>query len=171
MIPGVIGAVCLLLALFAFQVLPINYAGLALLLLGIAFMIGELFVPSFGALGIGGTIAFVIGSVILFDGDVGEVQVSWSIIIALTVVTAMFFLIALRALVNARKGPVVSGREELVGSVGEALSDFDSAGQIRVHSELWSARTDKPVQRGERVRVAAMDGLTLIIEPTEDKLS
>lgn len=168
-VPGVIGAICLLIAMFALQMLPVNYAGLALVLLGIAFMIAEVFVPSFGALGIGGVVAFAVGSLILFDTDAEQFRVSLSIIAALTILTTAFFLIAVRSLVNARKGPVVSGREQLLGSVGWALDDFDGHGQVRVHGEIWNADSENPVRRGDQVRVTAVDGLTLHIESHEEK--
>jgi membrane-bound serine protease (ClpP class) len=168
-VPGVTGVICLLFAMFALQMLPVNYAGLALVLLGIAFMIGEVFVPSFGALGIGGVAAFAIGSLILFDTDSEHFRVSLSIIVALTILTSAFFLLAIRSLIAARRGPVVSGREQLVGEFGQALEDFDSSGQIRVHGEIWKADTERPVHDGERVQVTAIDGLTLHIEPHEEK--
>ena len=167
--PGVVGAICLLLAMFALQMMPVNYAGLALILLGIAFMIGELFVPSFGALGIGGVVAFAIGSVILFDTDTQQFRVSISIVVAVTTLTAAFFLLAIRALFNARKGPVVSGPEELVGTIGNVLHDFASTGQIRVRGEIWKAHAVQPMQSGDRVKVTAIDGLTLYIEPAEEE--
>ncbi len=168
-VPGVVGAICLLIAMFALQMLPVNYAGLALILLGIAFMIGELFVPSFGALGMGGIVAFAIGSVLLFDTDTDEFRVSISIVAAVTALTAAFFLLALGALLKARKGPIVSGREQLVGSVGNVLGDFVTAGKIRVHGEIWNAHTEQPMRNGDRVKITAIDGLTLHIEPVEEE--
>jgi membrane-bound serine protease (ClpP class) len=170
-VPGVIGAICLLISMFALQMLPVSYAGLALVLLGIAFMIGEVFMPSFGALGIGGVAAFAIGSLILFDTDSEQFRVSLSIIAALTILTSGFFLIAIRSLLAARKGPVVSGQEQLVGGFGQALEDFDTCGQIRIHGEIWRADTARPVHTGDRVHVTAIDGLTLHIEPLEEKNS
>jgi len=167
-IPGVVGAICLLTAMFALQMLPVNFAGLALVLLGVAFMIGELFVPSFGALGIGGVAAFAIGSLILFETDSAEFRVSLSLVVALTILTAAFFLVAIRALVKSHQGAVVSGREELVGSTGTALESFDDTGQIRVHGEIWRARTSGTVSEGDPVRVTAMHGLTLEIEPDKE---
>ncbi|MCB1745597.1 MAG: nodulation protein NfeD [Gammaproteobacteria bacterium] len=165
--PGVCGAISLLVAMFALQMLPVDYVGLALLLLGVAFMVGELFVPSFGALGVGGVIAFAVGSVMLFDTETEQFRVSLPLVAALTLLSAGFFFIAVRALVKARRGPVVSGQEQLVASSGTALEDFAAHGQVRVHGEIWNARTSAPVRTGQRVRVIAMDGLTLVIEPIE----
>ncbi len=163
--PGVVGAISLLLALFAFQVLPINYAGLALMLLGIVFMIAEVFLPSFGALGIGGVIAFVIGSIMLLDTGIPGYGVSVPLIALFAATSAIFFMFILGMLVKSRKRPVVSGAEEMIGALGEALEDFTGAGRVRVHSEQWNARSDTPLRRGDRVRVVAMDGLSLVVRP------
>ncbi len=168
-VPGVVGAICLLLALFAFQVLPVNYAGLALVLLGIAFMVAEAFVPSFGVLGIGGVIAFVAGSILLLDTEVPGFGVSLWLIGSVAVVSALFFLSVVTLALKARQRRVVSGEEELIGATGEAIGDFSDAGRIRIHSEDWNARSRTPVRSGQKVRVVGRDGLTLVVEPqTED---
>ena len=169
-LPGVAGAISLVLALYAFQILPVNYAGLALLSLGLIFMLAEAFVPSFGALGIGGVIGFVIGSIILFDqGGVGY-GVSLPLILALSLLSAGFFLFVVGAAVKARRRPVVSGREELLHARGEALEDFAGTGRVRIHGEIWQAVTKVPLRRGDRVRVHSVEGLVLGVEPeTEEK--
>ena len=164
-LPGVIGAICLLLALYALQVLPVNYAGLALIILGIVFMISEAFVPSFGALGIGGVIAFVIGSVILFDTGEGGVAVSIPLIGTLALLSAGFFMVVMGMALKVHRRPVVSGMEEMVGIQGEVLDDFDGAGRIRAHGESWRAHSDSPLRRGQKVRVTRLEGLTLVVEP------
>lgn len=164
-LPGVIGGICLLLALYAFQVLPISYAGLALILLGIAFMVGEAFMPSFGALGIGGLIAFVVGSVILFDTEAGDFGVAWPLIAGVAAVSAAFFFGVVYLALKARKRAVVSGHEELVGSEGEALEDFAATGRVRVHSEEWQARAASPLKQGQKIRVVGREGLMLTVEP------
>ncbi|SDY72980.1 nodulation protein NfeD [Nitrosomonas sp. Nm58] len=163
-IPGVVGAVCLLLALFAFQVLPVNYAGLALIFLGIVFMLAEMLVPSFGALGIGGMIAFVMGSIMLLDMDIPGYGISIPLIATVALMTAGFFLLVVSMAIKARQRPVVSGKEELIGNVGEVTDDFDSEGWIRVHGELWRAKSNVPLHRGQKVRVTAMKGLMLQVE-------
>ena len=168
-LPGVIGAVSLLLALYALQLLPVNYAGVGLIILGIVFMVAEIFVPSFGALGIGGITSFVIGSVILFDADVSQYRVAIPIIIAVTVVSAMFILMALRMVFSAHKKPVVSGVEELQGSIGIVMNDFDHEGHIYVHSETWQARSRTPLKKGDRVKVKAIEGLVLMVEPVKEE--
>ena len=167
--PGVVGAICLLLALYSFQVLPVNYAGLALILLGVAFMVGELFMPSFGVLGIGGTIAFVVGSLILMDTEVAAFQLSMSLIVTVTIITVLFVFTLIAMAVRQRKRPVVSGREQMIGDVGEATSDFSGTGNIHIHGELWSARSDRPVRKGQHVKVRELDGLILVVEPVEDQ--
>jgi membrane-bound serine protease (ClpP class) len=166
-LPGVIGGICLLLALYALHVLPISYAGLGLILLGIAFMVAEAFVPSFGALGIGGVVAFVVGSVILFDVDTPGFEIAWPLIGGVALVSALFFFGVVVLALKARRRAVVSGAEELVGARGAALDDFvDGQGRVRVHSEEWQARAARPLRRGAAVTVTARDGLILTVEPS-----
>ncbi|KAF0190974.1 MAG: hypothetical protein FD165_2213 [Gammaproteobacteria bacterium] len=170
-LPGVAGTICLLLALFAFHVLPINYAGLGLMLLGIAFMIGEVFVPSFGALGIGGVIAFVIGSIILLDTGAPGFGISYPLIAAFAFLNAGFFIFFLGMAIKARRRPVVSGHEQMIGSVGEVLEDFEGNGRIRVHGEIWGARSAVPLKRGQNVCVTEIHGLTLDVKADDQKSS
>ena len=167
-LPGVTGAISLLLALFAFQVLPINYAGLGLILLGIAFMTAEAFMPSFGILGIGGIFAFVMGSVMLINTDVSGYGVPWSLIVPVAFASALFIFFVAGVALKARRRPVVSGSEELIGSLGEVLEDFDGKdGWARMHGETWRIRSKQPLGQGQRVRVVHMNGLTLDVEPEE----
>ena len=165
--PGVLGAISLLLALYAFNVLPVNYAGLALILLGLGFMVGEMFMPSFGILGIGGGVAFVVGSLILMETEVEAFQISLPLIIAVTAITATFVFTLITLALRQRRKPVVSGREQMIGDIGEASADFSVSGTIHIHGELWSARTERPVHKGQRVKVLNMDGLILVVEPLE----
>ena len=169
-LPGVAGAISLLLALYAFQILPVNYAGLALLSLGIIFMLAEAFVPSFGALGFGGFIAFVIGSVILFDEESTGYAVSLPLILSLSVMTAGFFLFVIGAAIKARKRPVVSGQEEMLHTTGEVLEDFEGRGRVHIHGENWSAESTLPLKRGDRVQVVAVDGLVLHVQPAKKEV-
>lgn len=169
-LPGVAGAISLLLALYAFQVLPVNYAGLALLSLGIIFMLAEAFVPSFGALGFGGVIAFVIGSIILFDQEGSGYAVSLPLIFALSVITAGFFLFVITAAIKARERPVVSGQEELLHMTGEVLDDFEGQGRIRIHGEIWQAESATALRRGDKVQVVAIDGLVLKVQPLNQEV-
>ena len=166
-VPGVVGAISLLLALFAFQVLPINYAGLALIALGVILMVSEFLVPSFGALGMGGIAAFIFGSVILIDSDVPGFSVSLPLIITIAASGALVLLGIVWFAVRSRDRPVVSGQEEMVGARAEALHDFDTRGQIWVHGERWTARTSTPVTAGQSLEVVRVDGLTLHVEPKD----
>jgi membrane-bound serine protease (ClpP class) len=169
-LPGVAGAISLLLALYAFQVLPVNYAGLALLSLGIIFMLAEAFAPSFGALGFGGVIAFVIGSIILFDQEGTGYAVSLPLIFALSLMTAGFFLFIIGAAIKARERPVVSGQEEMLHASGEVLDDFEGKGRIRIHGEIWSAESATALRRGDKVQVVAIDGLVLKVQPLNQEV-
>jgi len=163
--PGVVGGICLLLGLFAMQVMPISYAGLALMLLGIVLMISEAFVPSFGALGLGGIAAFVIGSVMLIDTDLPGYGLPWMLIVPVAVASALFsFFVASMAL-RARRRPVVTGAEELVGATGVTLEDIEHEGWARVHSEHWRVRSKTPLPRGSAIRVRARHDLILDVEP------
>lgn len=167
--PGVVGAICVLVALYAFHLLPVNYAGLALILVGIAFMVAELFFPAYGSLGIGGAIAFVIGSVILIDTDIPGYGVPFALVLGIAAASAAFLFLVVGMAVKARKRPVVSGREELIGSAGEVLEDCEREGWARVHSETWRVRSTQALKAGQRVRVTAMDGLHLDVVPDSTK--
>nr|WP_041350932.1 nodulation protein NfeD [Nitrosococcus watsonii] len=164
-LPGVVGTISLLLALYAFQVLPISSAGLALMLLGITFMAAEVFVPSFGALGIGGGIAFVMGSVILLDVEAPGYQISWSLIVAAAVSSAGFLYMVLLLAARSQQRPVVSGREQMLGAVGKVTAVARDKMTVRIHGELWSAQAREPTTLGQRVRVTELEGLTLTVKP------
>lgn len=169
LLPGTVGAICLLLALFAFQLLPVNYAGMALMLLGVALMVGEAFVPSFGALGLGGGIAFVFGSIILMDTDVPGYGISIPLIVAFALSASLAFTVVLVMAIKARRRPVVSGAEELVGATATAVTDFvDGRGTVHVHGEQWSARAATPITRSQRLRVVRIEGLTMWVEPANE---
>ena len=166
-VPGVVGAISLLLALFAFQVLPINYAGLALIALGVILMVSEFLVPSFGALGMGGIAAFIFGSVILIDSDIPGFGVSLPLIITIAASGALVLLGIVWFAVRSRDRPVVSGQEEMVGADAEALNDFETRGQVWAHGERWTARTSTPVTTGQSLQVVRVDGLTLHVKPKD----
>lgn len=168
-VPGTIGGICLLLALYAFQVLPVNYAGIALIILGIALMIAEAFVPSIGILGLGGVTAFVIGSVILMDTDAPGFGINIALVGAFALTSAAFFILALGMLLKSRSQPVVAGKEELLGKTGIALEDFTENGMVRIHSELWRATTDRALHKNQKVRVKGLDGLTLLVTPLNNR--
>ena len=164
-LPGVVGAICLILALYALQVLPVNYAGVALILLGLAFMTGEMFVPSFGALGIGGLIAFVIGSIILFETDRSSYELSVWMIATASVLSGLFVMAAMGLLIRSHRRKVKTGAEEMIGSIGRALEDFEGEGRVFVHGETWRCHSDQHFRAGDSVRVVSRNGLLLEIEP------
>ena len=165
-LPGVVGAICILLALYSFNLLPVNYAGLALMLLGIGFMVAEAFLPAFGSLGIGGLIAFVLGSIILIDTDSvpSGFDIPYPLIGGVAVASAAFVFLVVGMAVRQRRRPVLTGREYMIGAVAEALEDFEGEGWARVQGESWRVRANQPVRRGERLRVTAIDGLILTVE-------
>ncbi|MDP2246795.1 MAG: nodulation protein NfeD, partial [Nitrosomonadales bacterium] len=160
--PGVIGSICLLLALFALQLMPISYVGLALIVLGIVMMVSEAVLPSFGALGLGGLAAFIIGSIMLIDTDIPGYGISWTLIAPVAATTALFSFVVVGLALRARKRPVVTGAEQLIGSEGEMLDD---EGWARVHGELWRVHSRVPITPGMKVRVIARQGLILEVEP------
>ncbi|SHF21758.1 membrane-bound serine protease (ClpP class) [Modicisalibacter ilicicola DSM 19980] len=165
LVPGTIGAICLLLALFAFQVLPINYAGLALVLLGLGLIIGEALMPSFGILGIGGIVAFVVGSVILMDDR--NMAVSIPLIAGVALVASGLLLWVVLRFAGLRKRPPRTGEEEIIGAVAIALEDFDHQGHVRLRGERWNARTGEAVRKDQRLRVKGIDGLTVEVAPVD----
>jgi membrane-bound serine protease (ClpP class) len=167
-LPGVVGAICLCLGLFALNMLPVNYAGLALVLLGIAFLIAEIFLPSYGSLGAGGVIAFVIGAVMLIDTEVPGFGVPGWLIAALALTSAAFVFVVGGVALRARRQPVVTGHEELIGSVGVVLEDADADGWARVRSEQWRVHSVVPLKRGQDVRVTGRDGLVLTVTPINE---
>jgi membrane-bound serine protease (ClpP class) len=164
-VPGVVGAISLLLALYALQMLPVNYAGLALIILGIILIIAETLAPSFGALGIGGIIALVIGSIILMDTDVPGFEVSRALIGGIALASSALMLGIIAMAVRARNRPVVAGKEQLMGAHGTAVESFDSTGWVHVSGEQWAAITDSPLDPGQAVEVTGIEGLTLRVRP------
>ena len=167
-LPGVAGAICLLLGLFALQMLPINYAGLGLILLGIAFMVAEGFVGTFGVLGIGGIIAFAVGALMLIDTELPGFGIPLSLIAGLAMVTAAFVFFVSTLAVQARRRPLAS-RADMAGGLGVMLEDADTQGWARVHGERWQVCSAQPLRRDQRVRVTARDGLVLTVVPVNEK--
>lgn len=167
-LPGIAGAICLLLGLFALQMLPINYAGLALIALGIGCMVAELFLPTFGAVGVGGIVAFAFGAVMLIDTDVPGFGVPLSLVAALCGVSAIFLLGMSMLLLRTRRRPVVSGADTLVGSVGVVVDDTPADGWATVRGEQWRIHSIAPLARGQSVRVTGRNGLVLDVTSIHD---
>lgn len=166
-VPGVVGAVCLLLALYAFQILSVNYAGLALMGLGVALIIGEAFSPSFGALGAGGIAAFVIGSIMLFDDNAPGFQIARSLIGGIALAAALLMLLIAVVFMRTRRTQVATGVEQMLQETAIALEDFSTSGLVDIHGETWRATTRVPVTKGQRLRVLRVDGLSLDVTPFE----
>jgi membrane-bound serine protease (ClpP class) len=167
LVPGVVGAISLLLALFAFQILPVNYAGLALIALGVILMVGEFMVPSFGALGIGGIAAFIFGSVILIDSDVPGLGVSTPLIATIALTASLALLGVIWIAMRSRMAPVVTGVEEMRRSTATALEDFAHEGAVWAHGERWRARSTAPVRKGQVLRITRIEDLLLHVEPVD----
>ncbi len=167
-VSGVVGAICLLLGLYGLHVLPINYAGLGLIILGVLLLVAEAFLPSFGILGFGGVIAFVIGSVMLIDTDVPGFGVSPYFMGAVALLAGGAILLIATKMYRLRHKPVLTGSDEMVGSRGKVIDWSDDHGEVRVLGEVWQARAQGPLEPGRAVRVTAMDGMTLVVEPQSE---
>jgi len=165
--PGVIGAIALVTALFALNLLPVNYAGLILLLIGLGLMTAEAMNPSIGAFGIGGVVAFALGSLMIFKGPVPEYRLSNGVVVAAVSLSIAYFAIALRTALRARRRAHAIGPDTLVRAPGRVVAWSGGAGLVRVQGEDWQARADTPLSPGRGVRVVRREGLALYVEPEE----
>jgi membrane-bound serine protease (ClpP class) len=164
-VPGVVGAICLLLAMFALQMLPVNYAGLALIVLGVALFIAEMHAPSFGVWGVGGIVSFVAGVLLLFDRDVPGLGVPIALIFGLALASAAAVMGSVGMALKARHRPVVSGKQQLIGTEGVVVSSTPSGGAwAEVRGERWRVASIEPLVIGQRVRVVGARGLTLDVK-------
>ena len=164
-VPGVVGVICLLLAAYALQVLPVNSAGLALIIVGLALMTAEAFAPSFGALGLGGIAAFVFGAIMMFDSDIPGFGISISFVIGLAILAALAIIWLVGFALKLRRRGAVSGRGSIIGGVGTAMEDFTGEGKVWLEGESWAAYSDVPISKNQQVVVVAMDGLVLRVKP------
>jgi membrane-bound serine protease (ClpP class) len=164
-LPGVVGAICLLLAMYALQLLPVNYAGLALILLGMAFMVAEAFVPSFGVLGLGGIAAFVTGALILIDTELPGFGIPLAVIAAVAVVSALLLAGMVGIALKTRRRAVVVGPGDLIGSIAEMQESTQREGWALLRGETWRVVSNTPLQRAQKVRVVARNGLVLEVVP------
>ena len=167
LVPGTIGAISLLTGLYALSILPFSFAGLALILLGLALIIAEAFSPSFGILGVGGTVAVVLGAIMIFDTDIPGMEMSWPALAALAVASLAFSLLVARMAVVSHRGRVSTGAEQMIGMDAKVLDWQDTQGHVLAHGERWQARASAPLSPGQPVRVTARDGLILIVAPLE----
>ncbi len=168
MVPGIIGTISGVIALYSLNILPFNYAGLLLIILGISFMIAEVFVSGFGILGISGVISFAFGSVLLFDAQTLGSSISIPLIIAFTLVSTAFFILVMKLFVNSRSAKVVSGAEEMIGSIAEVTKVNGDEYYVHCHGETWSAKSKSKLSVGEMVKVSKLSGLTLEVKPTKE---
>ena len=163
--PGVIGVISGVIALYALNMIPFNYAGLLLIILGIAFMIAEVLITGFGVLGIGGVVAFALGSLLLFDADTLGSGVSIPLIIAFSLVSLGFFIFVLRFLIRSRSIKVVTGVDEMIGATAEVIDSTEKGYRVRCHGEIWYAQSDSKLQIGQDVCVEDLSGLVLHVNP------
>lgn len=163
-LPGVAGAISLLLALYAFQLLPVNYAGFGLLLLGIIFIITDVMFSNIVVLGIGGIIAFVIGSIFLLDTNAPGFNIAWQLILTMALVSGLFFFTVINLVLLSRRKKVVSGKEALIGAEGIVLEFHDKQGLVRVQGEIWQAQSEHALQPGQKIKVVNIKGLVLFVE-------
>lgn len=166
-LPGVIGGICLILAFYSFSVLPINYAGIALVILAMIFFVAEVYTPTFGALTMGGVISLVLGSVMLFRDADPALRIGLEVIVGATGTVLVIVVLLLRKALQVRRGKVTTGSEGLVGERGMARTDLDPEGKVFVHGELWRARAEAPVTAGQTVEVTAVRGLRLQVRAAE----
>ena len=164
-VPGVVGVICLLLAAYALQVIPVNYAGLALIVVGIALIVAEAFIPSFGALGLGGIAAFIFGAIMMFDSGIPGFGISITFVVATGIIAGAGLLLLVSYLVRLRKRGAVTGEASIVGGTGVAMEDFEGSGRVWLEGEAWSAVSHTPVRKDQFVIVRRLDGLTLTVEP------
>lgn len=166
-LPGVAGVISLLLAAYALQVMPVNYAGLALIIVGLALITAEAFVPSFGALGLGGLVALIFGSIMMFDSGIPGFGISYTFVTTLALVTGGLLLWLVTYILKFRRRGAVSGRESILRGTGIAMEAFDGDGHVWLESESWAARSKVPISKDQQVSIKRMDGLVLDVEPIE----
>jgi membrane-bound serine protease (ClpP class) len=166
--PGIAGGISIILGLYAFQTIPISFAGVALILLGIIFFILELKIISHGALGIAGVISIILGSIMLIDDPSGVLALSWKSIITVAAALGIFVFGVLGYAVKAQMAKVKTGMEGLIGEIGVAKTDIIGKGKVSVHGELWEAKSDGPVKIGEEVIVTRVERLVIEVKKRED---
>ncbi|WP_050904461.1 NfeD family protein [Vibrio campbellii] len=167
-LPGVLGGICLLLAMYALQMMPVNYVGLGLLLLGIALMIAEAFNPSFGILGLGGVVAFVLGSIFLMDSDIPGFQIALPLIFGIAIFSVGLIVITVGLLLKIRSKKATTGLENFPGKLAVVSDDFvDGTGRVQLDGALWQAKAEQKLKQGDHVTVVKIKGLTLTVKPSD----
>ncbi|BBL92056.1 serine protease [Vibrio rotiferianus] len=167
-LPGVLGGICLLLAMYALQMMPVNYAGLGLILLGIALMIAEAFSPSFGVLGLGGVVAFVLGSVFLMDSELPGFQIALPLIFGIAIFSVALIIITVGLLLRIRNRKATTGLEAYPGKLAIVSDDFiDGTGRVQLEGALWKAKASEQLKQGDQVTIINVEGLTLTVKPND----
>ena len=167
-LPGVVGIISGVIALYSLNMIPFNYAGLLLIILGIAFMVSEVFISGFGILGIGGVISFAFGSLLLFDADTIGSSVSIPLIIAFSISSLAFFILVMRLFIRSRSAKVVSGAEEMIGAAAEVIESVDDGYIVHCHGETWSATSESELSVGQSIQVVELSGLILKVKPIKE---
>ncbi|MFQ6104706.1 MAG: nodulation protein NfeD [Candidatus Glassbacteria bacterium] len=166
-LPGVVGGIFIILAFFSLQMLPINYAGLLLILLAIILFIAEIKITSYGLLTVGGAVSMILGSIMLIDTPVPFLRISWTVIVPAVIITILFFLFAVGMGLRAQRRKPVSGKEATIGGIGVAKTELDPNGQVFLDGELWRAHSEHPIRKGEKVRVIRLSHMQLEVESAE----
>ena len=164
-VPGIVGLVAMILVLYTFQLMPINYAGLTLILIGMAFMVFEVCVSTFGVVGVGGIVAFILGSMMLFDVQDPAYRLTWPIITSMSLITFVFFFIILNIAIRSHKKAIVTGKEGLIDQEGIVLSIMNEQVVVRVMGEIWDAQSSVMLKTGQKIKVVGVKGLVLFVEP------
>lgn len=160
-LPGVVGGICLIMGLYALQTLPVNYAGLLLIIFAIVLFLLEIKIPSYGLLTIGGVTSLIMGSIMLFDSPLPFLQVSWEVILTVVLMSIIFFVFAIGMAVRTHRKKPATGKEGMIGEIGEAFTAINPEGKIKLHGEFWKAMSDQPIKKGQKVQVTKYDGVTL----------
>jgi membrane-bound serine protease (ClpP class) len=163
-LPGIVGGISIILAFYSFQTLPINYAGLLLIILGVILFLTELTLPSYGMLTVGGTISLLLGSLLLYRTGLSNLTVSWSMILSMTAATFLFFVVIIGKAVGALKRPVMTGKESLINQKGVARTDIKPKGTVFIQGELWDAVSEEPVSANEEIIVIEVEGMVLKVK-------
>ena len=163
-VPGVVGGISMILALYALHTLPVNYAGLLLIVLAVVMFLLEIKVQSYGVLSIGGVVSFVIGSIMLIDSPLPFLQISWQLILGAAITTAAFFVFAVGMAIRAQKKQITTGREGLIGEKGKAIENINPEGLIEVHGEIWNAFADEKIKKDQKVEIIEVDSKHLIVK-------
>ncbi len=167
-LPGVIGGICLILAIFAFQMLPVNYVGILLIALAMIFFILEIKITSYGMLSVAGVVSLFLGALMLYEGDDPNVRLSWSVLIPTVGLISAFFVAVAGLAFRAQTATALTGQRGLVGQIGVVKQALEPEGKVFVHGELWQATAGTPIEDGRKVRITGVEGLTLTVEPAEE---